>query len=688
MRRFQFDGWLWLAVLLACARPCSGGQVTLYRDRFGVPSVAASSLPDALYGLGYAMAQDSAVQMARNYKQARGRLAEVDGRSQLLADGFLRSLGLEQLAEEKAKSLVGEQADLLRAFCAGANGALAEQKGRLPDWVQPFTPTDVLALAQLINAAFPLEDVAHHMNPGAGSNQFAVGGTRTAGHHALLSMDPHLDWGGIFAWYEFSIYTPQFNFRGVTLNGLPFGSMGHTDRVAWCFTNNNPQLYAFYKVETSPDHPNQYNDGGVWRDFETMDIDLSYRDGDTLKSVHQKVRRTAWGPLLPFQSVAVRLSMLGAWGLLDEALNMARARNAGEVREALRPLGLSMWNVVYADTAGHIGYQYNARVPHLDPALDWNRPVPGSDPRAKWGEWWTLDALPHIENPLSELLINSNSAPWLTPTDQEIRADAWPAYVTSYGHTTRYDRLAELLTNANRVTPEQAKRIATDTLVPYAVAVVNALRDWANSLHAFNAASSPDVIEGLRVLGDWTGRADVEARGCALYTAWYQADPQMPELARKMGQTGKREAWSVEEAEAALTALQKGAATLRKQQGRLDVLWGAYHYAERGGVRAPLSGWGYMAAGDKAAAVVPNSGPIGAGPMRCTFGSSFRMIVDLDPKGVRSWSILPYGEAQDPGSAHYADQMPLFGRGEYKDTQFGLKHAQKDAVTVKTLNSP
>src|SRR5579862_424557 len=71
-------------VLLAGAIASSSAQVTVYRDSYGTPSVAADKLSDAVYGLGYAMAHDNAESMARNYKQARGRLAEVDGKTQLL----------------------------------------------------------------------------------------------------------------------------------------------------------------------------------------------------------------------------------------------------------------------------------------------------------------------------------------------------------------------------------------------------------------------------------------------------------------------------------------------------------------------------------------------------------------------------------------------------------------------------
>ena len=61
------------------------------------------------------------------------------------------------------------------------------------------------------------------------------------------------------------------------------------------------------------------------------------------------------------------------------------------------------------------------------------------------------------------------------------------------------------------------------------------------------------------------------------------------------------------------------------------------------------------------------------------------MIVHLDPKGIQSWSVLPYGNSQDPANPHYADQQALFGQGEYKDTLYGLKQARSGAATHTTL---
>jgi acyl-homoserine lactone acylase PvdQ len=667
---------LLVALTILASHSLCAAQITIYRDSYGIPSIVADRLPDALYGLGYAMAQDNAERMARNYKQARGRSAEVDGKSQLLADGFLRALGIEENAERKAQTLQGEQATLIKSFCAGANQALAEQKGRIPGWIEPFTPVDVLALTQLINAAFPLQDVARQLLPSVGSNQFAIGSARSATGHPILSMDPHLPWDGILAWYEFSLYTKEFPFHGITLPGLPFGVMGHSDKIAWCMTNNDPSLYTFYTVRTNPNNAGQYSYHGEWRDFENVNLEMRYLENGQLKSSRQTTRRTAWGPMVPFRSQAVRLSMLDSWNL-DEVLRMARARDAKQFRDALRPLGISMWNIVYADTHGAIGYQFNARVPRRDASFDWSRPVDGADPKTRWGELWALDDLPHVEDPKSNLLVNANSAPWLTPLDDEIKSDAWPAYVTTYGHTTRYDRLAALLASAMHVTTEQAMRIATDTQVPYALKTIRALQQ------ASAKAGASGLEAGLRLLTAWNGRADIDAVGCALYLYWLRADRAIPGLARK---AEAEEEWSATERATAVAALKSAMATLTSDHGRLDVPWSEVHLTRHAGQTAATSGFGYVVPGDGAAAVVPNTGRFQNGKIECTVGSSFRMIVSLDSAGIRSWSVLPYGESQDLTSPHAADQMALFGRGDYKDTLFGLKRIRAKAVSRQSLH--
>lgn len=670
-----------LILLLSMARDASRADITIYRDSFGVPSIVAASTEEAVFGLGYATAQDNAERMALNYKQARGRLAEVEGKNSLLMDSFVRSLGLEAAAEKRAEHLDGEMGKLIKAFCEGANRSLAEQKGKIPAWIAPFTPVDVLSLAQLINAAFPLQDLAGQLLPSSGSNQFAVAAKRSANGHALVSADPHLPWDGILAWYEFGIDAPGYRFRGITLPGLPLGAMGHTDRVAWTMTNNSPDLFDLFTVKTNPSNPNQYSYHGEWRDFETVTYELRYLEEGELKVRRQTAKRTAWGPMVPFRTQAAAFTMIGNWDLLDDTLKRIRAKDVAEFREALRPCGVSMFNIVYADVAGKIGYQYNARVPRRDERFDWTKVVPGDDPRTKWGPLWSIDELPHVENPKSNLLVNANSAPDLTPLGPELNGQSWPKYVTHYGHTTRYDYLSALLKADQSITVEEAKKYATDTEVPYARAVKRQL-DTAGSVSTVQS-------EALGVLKRWDGRSDLDSVGTALYTYWYRTGKPMRDLALK-AEAGT--SWSESEKAAALSALDQAASELKSHFGSMGVKWGEVQQASRGSAVNGVAGWGYVAGlgSDSAAAVMPTFGRFDAksGKIQARGGSSFRMIMDLDPKGIKSWSILPYGNSNNPSSGHYADQMGLYSAGKYKPTLFGLENIKKGAASKQSLTMP
>ncbi len=111
------------------------GQTELLRDRWGVPHVFAPTDAGAMYGLGYATAQDRAFQMYYNLRIIQGRLAELvgdvkvgvnraapEGRtSALRSDIQMRTIGYWQAAQETARHLDAETRQLLEAYSRGVN---------------------------------------------------------------------------------------------------------------------------------------------------------------------------------------------------------------------------------------------------------------------------------------------------------------------------------------------------------------------------------------------------------------------------------------------------------------------------------------------------------------------------------------------------------------------------------------
>src|ERR1051325_2872362 len=74
------------------------GQVTIYRDTYGVPHVYGKTDAACVFGLAYAQAQDNLWQIEDNYIRALGRSAEVYGESTLRDDQLTRLLEIPRLA--------------------------------------------------------------------------------------------------------------------------------------------------------------------------------------------------------------------------------------------------------------------------------------------------------------------------------------------------------------------------------------------------------------------------------------------------------------------------------------------------------------------------------------------------------------------------------------------------------------
>src|SRR5215210_7442171 len=67
-------------------------QVTIIRDTWGVPHIYGKTDADAVFGLMYAQCEENFEQVEENNLEMLGRLAEVEGESQLYSDLEMRLL--------------------------------------------------------------------------------------------------------------------------------------------------------------------------------------------------------------------------------------------------------------------------------------------------------------------------------------------------------------------------------------------------------------------------------------------------------------------------------------------------------------------------------------------------------------------------------------------------------------------
>ena len=69
-------------------------------------------------------------------------------------------------------------------------------------------------------------------------------------------------------------------------------------------------------------------------------------------------------------------------------------------------------NTIFADADGDIAYFHGNFIPRRDTSFDWTKPVDGSNPATEWQGLHTVDETPHLLNPKSGWLYNTNNWPW------------------------------------------------------------------------------------------------------------------------------------------------------------------------------------------------------------------------------------------------------------------------------------
>ena len=248
--------------------------------------------------------------------------------------------------------------------------------------------------------------------------------------------------------------------------------------------------------------------------------------------------------------------------------------------------------------------------------------------------------VPRNVDPRSGFIVNANNTPFQAAgAGSELDPRAYsPLLGIETDTTNRGTRAIELMAADPAMGEADLDRIKYDTGV--------SRRSWAARWFADIAAVDPrgerDLAEARRLLARWDwnfdGRGPADALAALLMRAgqkWHyqrlpEADPR--------------------------TELRTAAAYLTNRFGRLDPPLGTVLRLRQGAVDLPMDG----APDVLRAASLWDEAPDGR--LVVKHGDSFVMFITWDRRGrVASRSIQPFGAATTrPGSAHYADQAPLF----------------------------
>jgi penicillin amidase len=284
------------------------GRVLVRRDGFGVAHIRAEDEHDAWFGQGYAAAQDRLWQMEYDRRRATGRWSEAAGAPGLKADLLGRRLQIEPAARADVAAMTPATRAMFVAYATGVNAFLqhggplpveyrltgitpepwepwhsvalfkirhvlmgvwqtkverarllaifgAETFGRLegrspigsPLILPPSAPIAQLFEEASCDLAAAAEQLGFSSEIEAGSNSWAVHGSRTSTGMPVLCNDSHRALDAPTVYWQVHVACPEFDVVGATFPGLPaFPHFGHNGSVAWSITHTQADYQDIY----------------------------------------------------------------------------------------------------------------------------------------------------------------------------------------------------------------------------------------------------------------------------------------------------------------------------------------------------------------------------------------------------------------------------------------------------------
>lgn len=255
---------------------------------------------------------------------------------------------------------------------------------------------------------------------GAGaSNEWVIDGTRSTTGKPLLANDPHLELNIPILWYLVQITTPEITLTGATAPGAPIMLLGQNGHIAWGFTTTDSDTQDLFVERQASGDPASYLTPEGPQPIRSEKLTINVKGEAPVEMIR---RTTRHGPVISdgipeARALAADGTMIAmSWPGLSETdttpeaffrINMAR--NKEEFLTALRLYVSPAQNIVYADTAGNIGF-VNAGVVPLRKSGDGRYPADGASGAGDWTGTVPFEGWPQLFNPPAGAIVNANNA--------------------------------------------------------------------------------------------------------------------------------------------------------------------------------------------------------------------------------------------------------------------------------------
>lgn len=674
---------IWLAALAASsamtasvAAPSAkwGGGEILW-DSFGVPHIYAKTEEGGFYGFGYAQAQSHGNLLLRTYGESRARAAEYWGEKYEAQDKWLVANDVPARSIRWFRQQTPQMRKNLDAFAAGVNAYAAAHPDKIAPEVKvvlPLSGVDIIAHAQrLMNFGYIASDrkvlTDPSINEAGGSNAWAVAPSRSASGKAMLLANPHLPWApSQLTYYEAQITTPGLAIYGATQVGLPVLRFGFNNDLGFTNTVNTMQGFTSYRLTLEGDG---YRFDGKTLPFRSVKKSYKVKLADgTLRTVSFDQKSTVHGPVFTLPdgktTIALKVAGLDRPGVLEQYLDMGKARDWATFEKALRKMQVVMFNIIYADRAGHILYLDNGLLPrHAEGDLKyWSAPVPGDTSATLWKDIHSYDEMPKLLDPATGFVQNANDPPWLATWPRALDPKSYPAYVAPVGPMSQRAQMSVKLMS-------QTPKISFDDFVSRKLTTTSLMaeRMLPELLTAAAGSNDADVQAAVTLLKGWDHRFEPDSRAALLFETW--AGIFAPK--NFTDQSNYAVKWTLDDpletprglkGPAAAVAMLKEAVVKTKQlYGAIDRPFGEVSRFHIGDVSVAANG-GF---GNMGVFRTITWGPMKNGERTPVHGETWVSMVEFGTP-MKAVGLMSYGNSSQPGSRHNNDQLQLLADKKFR----------------------
>ena len=673
-------------------------NVTIIRDDWGIAHVYGVTDADAVFGMEYAQAEDDFNRVETNYINALGRLAETEGASQIYRDLRMKLFMNPDSLRAKYAASPPWLRTLMVAFADGLNFYLSTHPRVKPRVITHFEPWMALAFSEgsiggdiervdLRRLAAFYGDTAEAASSAGdgppseptGSNGIAISPSITADHHALLWINPHTSF---YFRSELQMASQEgLDAYGAVTWGQFFVYQGFNPRAGWMHTSSGVDAVDEY-LETVAEKDGKYfyKYGDKYLPMTTTSITVPYR---TSAGMAQKVFTayyTRHGPVIRKDGnkwVSISLMQLPIKAL-EQSYLRTKATSYKAYLKTMQLHANSSNNTMYADADGHIAYFHANFIPRRDTSFDWTKPVDGSNPATDWGPVLSVDQSPHLLDPKSGWLYNSNNWPWSAAGKYSPRRSDFPRYVEmGTEESPRGHHALRLLTGAKNVTMSSLTAMAFDSYLPAFAQMIPPLLKAYDQLPASDSLRSALAAQ-IAMLRAWDFRWGASSVPTSLAVFWGEdVLRRVAHEARSAGVSPMDFVASGAKAADLLQSLAAASARLTRDFGSWKTPWGEINRFQRlddaieshfddaqPSVPVPFtsSRWGSLAS--FGARPYPNTKK-----WYGTSGNSFVAVVEF-ADSVRARAVTAGGESGDPASPHFRDEIARYASGNLRTVYF------------------